>query len=540
MTIKQISATLFGIFYFTFISIASFAAHIPSGTTLHSNQILNRGNSAEPATLDPSLSTGAIESNILFDLFETLVLFDSNGQIKPGCAESWTTQDNQTFIFHLHKNAKWSDGNPLTADHFVYGFQRTIKPETGAEYAEYYTQMNIKNAKKVILGLLPPSALGVRSENLHTLIIELESPLSYLPDMLAHPAVMPLPKHVIEKYGSQWTQPKNIVSNGAFKMKNWVVNERIELVKNPYYWDAEHVVINQVNHLPIAPGKPELHRYLSGDLDITHEVPSEHFTSLKAKYPDEIKTTPKSILYYYLPNLNHPPLDNPKVRKALALSIDRDLITQKVIGRGEIPCYTLVPADISDFSPNSPIWSTWTQTQRIQEAKRLLHEAGFSEKNPLSFTLLYESKDLHKKIALAVSSMWKKNLGIKIELKNQEWKTYLSERRQRNFELSRASWLADYNEASTFLNLLESSNPLNEGGYKNHTYDRLLESALKESNAKKRAALYQKALDIFEQDMPLIPVHQDAVPRMVKSYVGGYTGNPMNVTYSKDLYIAAH
>lgn len=517
----------------------AFAAQVPAGTKLHTQQILNRGNAAEPATLDPNLSTGHIESNILYDLFENLMVFDANDNVQPGATASWETKDNKTFIFKLRHN-KWSDGTDVTANDFVYSFRRLANPKTGAEYAEYLTQMNLKNAKAIIEGKLKPETLGIRAADSHTLILELESPLSYLPDMLAHPATTPLPQHVVEKYGDQWTKPENIVSNGAFKLQKWVVNERIEMVKNPHYWDAEHVVLNQVNYLPVAVGQTELNRYFSGDLDMIYELAPERFESMQKQYPNELHTSPKSLLYYYLPNLKHPPLDNPKVRKALSLAIDRDVITKKVLGREEVPRYTLMPENISGFTPKQPEWANWTKAERIKEAKRLLEEAGFGENKPLSFTLLYDTKDMHKKMALAVGSMWQKNLNINIKLKNQEWKTYLSDRTQGNFEIVRASWIADYNEASTFLNLLESSNTLNEGHYKNPKYDSLLQASLVETNSEKRTALYQQALEILNQDMPVIPVLQQTVPKLVKSYVGGYVSNAMDVNYSKDLYITAH
>lgn len=525
--------------FLTYLSFSSFAAHIPDGVKLDKKQVLNRGNSAEPASLDPSLATGKLESFIFNDLFEALIIYDDKGNLSPGVAERWETKDNQNYTFYLRKNAKWSDGTPVTAHDFVFGFQRSIDPQTGGEYANYFEQMNVKNSSLILTGKKSPSTLGVQALDDFTLKITLESPLSYVPSMLTHQVTLPLPKHVVQKYGDKWTRAENMVSNGAFKLKKWVVNERIEAVKNPHYWGAKDVVLEQVNFLPLSPGNPEMNRYLAGDLDMTYEMPSERFTELAKKYPSEIHASPMIASYYYLLNFKKPPLNDVRVRRALALSIDRDIIAKKVAGRGEQPLYTLMPPNIADMTPKNPDWAQETQAKRLQEAKRLLAEAGFGPDNPLRFSLLYNTSELHKKNALAIASMWQQSLGIKISLINKEWKTYLDDRREGNFEIARAGWYGDYNEPSTMLNLFFSTNPMNQGHYMSKRFDQLMLNSIKEVNTQKRADIYQQALDQLNEDMPFIPIYQYSSARMVKPYVGGYPNNPMDVIYSKNLYITA-
>ncbi len=516
------------------------AATVPEGVKLHSNQTLNRGNYTEPETLDPGLATGRYENNIIQDLFEPLLTFDATGKTQAGAATHWETQDNITFTFYLRENAKWSDGEPVTAHDFVYSFQRNIDPKTASQYADYFKMMNLKNAQMILEGKAKPEQLGVQALDNNKLQLTLASPLGYLPDMLCHYIVMPLPKKAIEKHGSLWTRPGNIVSNGAYQLKKWVVNERIELEKNPHYWDAKNVVVAQVNHLPIPPGNPEMNRYLAGDLDITSEIPSERFPELKKKYPQEVYTTAKIASYFYIPNTQKKPFDDVRVRKALALGLDQKIIAYKVTGRNEVPLYNIMPTNISGLQAKNPDWSQWSPDKRKQQAQQLLKEAGYDRNNPLRFELLYDTKDLHKKIAIAVASMWQQNLGVQVELKNQEWKVYLSSRHNGQFDVVRAGWQGDYNEPSTMLNLVVSDNQFNDGKYANAQLDALMAKSMQEVNPEKRAEIYQQVLAIMDADMPIIPVFQENSPKMVKSYVGGMPQNPMDVIYSKDLYIIAH
>ncbi|MGX5834322.1 ABC transporter substrate-binding protein [Aeromonas piscicola] len=515
------------------------AADVPAGTKLADVQQLVKGNGSEPATLDPQKVEGTPESAILRDLFEGLVTSGSKGEVVPGVAESWETKDNKHYVFHLRKDAKWSNGDPVTAHDFVYAFQRAVDPKTASPYSWYLEMPTIANATEIIAGNKPSDTLGVKATDDYTFEVQLEKAIPYFVTMLSHTTTYPVPKKVIEKYGEKWTQPGNMVGNGAYVLKEWVVNERIGLERNKNYWNNAKTVVDTVTYLPIQSTNAELNRFLAGEIDMTWNVPIERFKQLKKDYPADLKVEGLVSTYYYQFNIKKKPFDDVRVRTALSYAVNRDVIADKVMGQGQKPAYGLTPDYVDGFKPVAPAWSKMTQAERDAKAKALLEEAGFDASKPLKFELLYNTDDNHKKVAVAVASMWKK-LGAEVSLVNQEWKTYLETKKQGQFDVGRAGWSADYNEASSMLDLMQTTHGNNDGKYSNLAFDKLMTDSRDQVDADARNKLYVQAEDILAKDMPIIPIYQYVQPRMVKSYVGGYPSNPLDNLYSKDMYIIAH
>ena len=521
-------------------STLSIAADVPAGTKLAKVQELVRGNGTEVASLDPQKTEGVPESHVIRDLLEGLVNQDANGNTIPGVAESWETTDNRVFTFHLRKDAKWSNGDPVTAEDFVYSFQRAVDPNTASPYSWYLEMTTMINASDIIAGRKDKSTLGVKAVDAHTFEVTLESPVPYFVMMMGHTTVKPVHKATVEKYGDKWTKPEHFVGNGAFTVSNWVVNERIELVRNDQYWDNANTVLTKVTYLPIENQVAEMNRFLSGELDFTNELPNEHFRRLQKEYPESVAIKGNLCSYYYNFNTHKPPFDDVRVRKAISYTIDRDIVANAILGQGQKPAYFLTPEIVANFSPETPAYGKLSQKERNAKAKALLEEAGYNESHPLKFTLLYNTSENHKKIAVAIASMWKKNLGVDVVLENQEWKTYLETKKQGDFEAARAGWCGDYNEASTFTSLMEGKNTTGGIHYKSAEYDKLTDAATRATSEEERKQLYYAQEALLTKDMPIAPIYQYVKARLVNPHVGGYAkNNAEDKLYSKDMYIIA-
>ncbi|CAI9396917.1 TPA: oligopeptide ABC transporter substrate-binding protein OppA [Citrobacter amalonaticus] len=518
------------------------AAVVPAGVQLAEKQTLVRNNGSEVQSLDPHKIEGVPESNISRDLFEGLIISDVDGKPSPGVAEKWENKDFKVWTFHLRKDAKWSDGSPVTAHDFVYSWQRLANPNTASPYASYLQYGHIVNIDDIVAGKKPPTDLGVKAIDDNTFEVTLSEPVPYFYKLLVHSSVSPVPKAAVEKYGEKWTQPANIITNGAYKLKDWVVNEHIVLERNPNYWDNAKTVINQVTYLPIASEVTDVNRYRSGEIDMTYNnMPIELFQKLKKEIPNEVHVDPYLCTYYYEINNQKAPFTDVRVRTALKLALDRDIIVNKVKNQGDLPAYSFTPPYTDGAKLTQPEWFGWTQEKRNEEAKKLLAEAGYTAEKPLTFNLLYNTSDLHKKLAIAAASIWKKNLGVNVKLENQEWKTFLDTRHQGNYDVSRAAWCADYNEPTSFLNMVLSDSSNNTTHYKSPAFDKILADALKATNEEQRTELYGKAEQQLDKDSAIVPVFYYVNARLVKPWVGGYTGkDPMDNIHVKDLYIIKH
>ncbi|PHM45471.1 periplasmic murein peptide-binding protein precursor [Xenorhabdus mauleonii] len=524
----------------------AFAAKVPAGVQLadDAKQVLVRNNGSEPQSLDPHKIEGVPESGLARDLFETLVINDPDGNIVPGVAERWEHQpDFKVWTFHLRKDAKWSNGDPVTAQDFVYSWRRVTDPNTASPYASFMQYAHLLNVDDIISGKQKPDALGVKALDDHTLQLTLSESVPYLNRLFVHPTTSPVHRATIEKYGDKWTQPKNFVGNGAYKLKDWVINERIVLERSPTYWDNKNTIINQVTVLPISSEVTDVNRYRAGEIDMTyHNLPIELFQKLKKEIPDQVKVNPYLCTYFYEINNQKPPFTDPRVRTALKLGMDRDIITNKVKNQGDSVAHGFTPPFIADFKDEKPDWAfKMNQQQRNEEAKKLLAEAGFTKDNPLKIKLLYNTSDLHKKIAIGAASIWKNNIGIEVSLENQEWKTYLDSRHQGTYDITRAGWCADYNESSSFLNTMLSTSSNNTAHYKSKEFDALMKQSLQVKTDEERIDIYAKANALLDKDSAIVPLFYYANTRVIKPYVGGYTGkDPLDNFHTKDLYIIKH
>ncbi|ACS85744.1 oligopeptide ABC transporter substrate-binding protein OppA [Musicola paradisiaca] len=524
--------------------VNAWAATVPAGVQLAEKQELVRNNGSEVASLDPHKIEGVPESNIARDLLEGLLMVTPDGQVGPGVAESWDNKDYKVWTFHLRKNAKWSNGDPVTAQDFVYSWQRISDPKTASPYASYLQFGHIVNIDDVVAGKKSPDTLGLKAIDDHTLEVTLSEAVPYFYKLLVHPSTYPVNKNVVEKFGDKWTQPEHWVGNGAYKLKEWVVNEKLVVERNPNYWDNAHTVINQVTFLPISSEVTDVNRYRSGEIDMSYtNLPIELFQKLKKEIPNEVKVNPYLCTYYYEINNQKPPFTDARVRQALILGLDQDILTNKVKGQGDTPAFGFTPPYIDglDGKLAAPEWVSWSREKRNAEAKKLLAEAGFTAEKPLTLNLLYNTSDLHKKLAIAASSIWKNNIGVDVKLENQEWKTFLDSRHQGTFDIARAGWCADYNEPSTFLNIMISDSSSNTAHYKSPAFDQLMANALVAKTDAERSDAYKQAETLLEKEGAIVPVYYYANTRLVKPYVGGLTGkDPLDNLKDKDLYIIKH
>lgn len=518
-----------------------FSADVPSDVKLHPTQKLVKNNGAEPQSLDPHKIQGVPESNIARDQFEGLTIANLDGEIIPGVAESWESDDGKVWRFKLRKDVKWSNGEPVTAQDFVYSWQRLVDPNTASPYASYLEYAHVENVTDIINGKKSPTELGVKAVGDDIFEVTLTESIPYLDKLVGHIVLAPVHRATVEKFGNQWTNSKNFVGNGAYKLKDWVVNERIVLERNPEYWNNDKTVIEEVTLLAITSENSAVNRYRSGEIDMTLTIPVELFSKLKKELPKDVKITPYLCTYYYEINNQMPPFDDARVRTAVKLALNNQIITNKVVGQGQQPAYGFTPPFINDMDAIEPEWFQLEQTERNEMAKKLLEEAGYNHSNPLTFKLLYNTSESHKKVAIAAASILKQNAGINMQLENQEWKTFLDSRQQGTHQIARGGWCADYNEPTTFLNIMLSNSSNNSSHYKSPEFDQVIKDAVTAKSVDDRMKAYQKAEQILDKDSVIIPIYYYVNSRLVKPYVGGYTGNdPLGNFYTKDMYIIEH
>ena len=511
-----------------------YAADVPANTPLAPQQVFRYNNHSDPGTLDPQKVEENTAAQIVLDLFEGLVWMDGEGQVQPAQAERWEILDGgKRYIFHLRSGLQWSDGQPLTAEDFVLGWQRAVDPKTASPFAGYLAQAHINNAAAIVAGKADVTSLGVKATDDRTLEVTLEQPVPW-------PTLFPVPHHVIAKHGDSWSKPENMVYNGAFVLDQWVVNEKITARKNPKYRDAQHTVLQQVEYLALDNSVTGYNRYRAGEVDLTW-VPAQQIPAIEKSLPGELRIIPRLNSEYYNFNLEKPPFNDVRVRTALKLGMDRDIIVNKVKAQGDMPAYGYTPPYTDGAKLTQPEWFGWSQEKRNEEAKKLLAEAGYTGDKPLTINLLYNTSDLHKKLAIAASSLWKKNIGVNVKLVNQEWKTFLDTRHQGTFDVARAGWCADYNEPTSFLNTMLSNSSMNTAHYKSPAFDSIMAETLKATDEAQRTALYTKAEQQLDKDSAIVPVYYYVNARLVKPWVGGYTGkDPLDNTYTRNMYIVKH
>jgi oligopeptide transport system substrate-binding protein len=498
---------------------------------------LHRGNGGEPDTMDPHKGEGTSGANIRRDLFEGLVSTSPDGSLEPGAAESWEiSADRMTYTFRLRPDGRWSNGDPVTAEDFVYGLRRSVDPATLSKYSQVLAP--ILNAEQVIQGELPPAALGVEALDELTLVIRLKGPTPYFLELLTHSTTYPVHRASVERYGDRFARPGNLVSNGAYVLDEWVVQSHIRLVKNPYYYGADGVRIETVYYYSIENPSVELKRYRAGELDWTDSVPHQQLDWIRENMADELRIAPYFGSYYYGFNVIRPPFkDQPGLRRALSMVVDRDIITAKVTGAGELPAYTYVPP-VAGYEPPAPEWASWPWEERLEEARRLYREAGYSEDNPLEVELRYNTNDNHRRLALAVAAMWKQALGVRCRLLNEEFKVFLDTRTSKAVtEVFRAAWIGDYQDPFSFLEIMHSTHGQNDTGYSNPAYDALIEDSMVEPDPVKRMQMLKQAETILLDDQPVLPLFFYVQRRMVKPWVRGWDDSVLDYHPTRHMYI---
>ncbi|WP_426577442.1 ABC transporter substrate-binding protein [Xenorhabdus stockiae] len=536
---SKLSQLISSIVLLSFPIAQGMAAKVPAGVVLAEKQEVTINNGVEVVSLDPHVVEGGPETNVIRNLFEGLVTTDLNGETVPGVAEKWENEGYQVWTFYLRKDAKWSDGKPVTAQDFVYSWRRLSDPKVGSPYASYLQYTYMLNADAILQGTKSPEQLGVKALDEQRFQVTLSRPVPYLINMLSHTPLKPVRQDVIEKFGIKWTSPENFIGNGSYILKEWVINERMVLTRNPHYWNNKESIIEKGILLPIVSGVSDVNRYRSGEVDITNDaIPPELYQKMKQDIPDQLRTVPFLCTFYYEINHKNPLFKDKRVREAIKLSLDRDIVTEKIMGQGQIPAYGFTPTYIGGGLTVNPEWASWTQEQRNQRARELLKEAGFDASNPLKFSLLYNTSEQNKQQAIAAASMWQKNIGAKVTLQNQEWKTSLQNRHQGNYDVVRATWCGDYNEPSSFLNYYLSDSSNNTSFYNSEAFDNYLNQALTAKDEKTRKEFYQKAEAQLDADSGTIPVYYRVSTRLIRPTVGGMTGkDPLDYVDLKNLYI---
>lgn len=479
----------------------------------------------EPPTLDPDLSGDSISARVAHDFFEGLLSFNQKGEPIPGLAESWEiSSDQKTYTFHLRNGIKFSDGTPITATDFVKSWQRFGDPKTGSPQNNMLEI--VVNGAQIAKGQLPPSSLGISAPNQDTVVVKLTRPSeSFLYLIGGSPGFQVVPTKVIAAKGTAWTEPQNIVTSGAYKMTEHVVNGYITAEKNPFYYAESTVKIPQVKYLAIADPNAEFNQYQANNVDITNSIPTDRYKEIKAAYPKELYTVQQDAIYFYDFNMMRPELkNNLKLRQALTMAVDRKILTQDILGQGQTELYSYVAPTVSNgkYANVKYEWANWTREKQISKAKNLYAEAGYGPDHPLTLEISYNTLDSHKKIAVAIASMWKETLDVNVIAANMEWKTFILARQKGNYQVARDGWVAGKNitDYTDFMFLCDA--PQNNTHYCNPAYDELIRDANYTLDPVQKQKIYSQAIMLSMDDYPIIPLYQYTYSRLIKPYVKGY------------------
>ncbi|HEY2274503.1 MAG TPA: peptide ABC transporter substrate-binding protein [Steroidobacteraceae bacterium] len=497
--------------------------------------VLVRGAGPEPDSLDPQKVRGFEAQGIVRDLCEGLTTLDKSAAVAPGVASRWSVSaDGKVYTFTLRPEARWSNGDRVVAADFVASLRRLVDPATASGYAQYADV--VANTDDIVAGRKPPETLGIAAPDDSTVVVTLRAPAPYLPALLSHPSTCPVHRPTLASHPDGFARPGVMVSDGAFVLKEWVPGSYVLATRNRHYWNDAATRLAAVKYLIISDENAELARYRSGELHVTAVVPRGQFDWIREYLAGELHICPQLTTYYYGFNLRRAPFrDQPKLRRALSLVIDREKLATLVLRVGELPAYGWVPPGVDNYTPQSFDYRGEALAARSAEAQRLYREAGYSRARPLTFELAYNAGEVHTKLALAVASMWKEALGAEVRLIQVEFKTLLQDIDRGDVELFRSSWAGDYNDAYTFAQYLKSDFALNLPRYKSAAYDALVTRAAAEADQGRRRALLEEAERTMLADHPLLPLYFYVNKHLVKPQVLGWYDNVMNVTYSKDL-----
>jgi oligopeptide transport system substrate-binding protein len=501
-----------------------------------SSGTLRRGLAGEPASLDPAEAADNFSFQILNDLYEGLTIESATGEVLPGVASSWTVDRSGTeYTFHLREGAHWSNGKPVRAQEFVFAWRRVLEPGQGAQVSDDLRL--IAGASEIIAGHQPATTLGAVAINDSTLVVKLERPAPYLPQLLAQSATFP----VYSNESARSHTAATWVSNGPYTLKAWVPGTQLTLQKNSEYWDRENVHVERVDYQIASDQNSQLTQYRAGQLDITDTVPANAIPWIRAEHPKELVVAPFLATAYFGLNLSTPTFaSNLRLRKALAMAIDRKRIAAAQ-GFGQPPAYGFVPPGIWNYTPQRWQWSELDDSDRIAEAKRLYLEAGYSAANPLRIRLLFNANTAIKQTAILIAAMWRESLGIETDLTEEEYRVFLLSRKDKaRWDVARLGWTADFNDASNFLDTFRENSSNNDSKYSNPGFDGLLNEAARTPDPDTRRKLLEAAERVMLEDYPILPLYFFVSKRLVKPYVSGVQPNPLDRVTSKMILISAH
>jgi len=487
-------------------------------------QTLHITNGTDPEDIDPHIVTGVPEHHIITALIEGLVGEDPKDlHPVPGTAERWESNEDQTvWTFHLRTNAVWTSGDPVTAHDFVQSFERILNPKLGSKYS--YMLYVMKNAEAYNSGELTDfSQVGAKAIDDQTLQITLKGPTPYFLSLLNHYTWFPVHIPTIEKYGDRyapggnpWTQPGHFVGNGPFRLKEWIVNDKLVVEKNPDYWDAANVRLNEIHFYGITSADTQEKFFRGDQMHNCYQLPPVKIATYQKEHPELLTITPHLASYFYRFNTQKKPLNDKRVRKALAMAIDRESIVKNVTQGGQMPARYFTP-------PFAEYQNTNRFDEDIEAAKKLLAEAGYKDGADLpTIEILYNTDESHRSIAEAIQEMWSKNLGVKSELVNQEWKTYLDRQRKLDYQVSRAGWTGDYPDPNTFLDMWTSFSQQNQTGWSNEQYDELIRKAARTRDPAERMKIFHAAEDLLMDEMPIMPIYIYTRVYLLKPSVKGW------------------
>lgn len=503
------------------LGISVFTAH----TSIAAPPVLHLANAGEPQTLDPHRYNLRLEETLLNDLFLGLTTFSAAGEIVPGAAASWhTSADGLTWTFNLRPDLRWSDGEALTAADFVFSYRRLQDPKTAASLA-YFMYM-LDNAPAVNSGALPPAALGVRASGPHTLILELSRPYPYLLERLLYPTAFPVPRHVLKEHGEDWVKPQHWVSNGAYQLTEWQPQAHVAMRANPHF--HERVEIEQVKYFPVVNEQSAYNRYRNNELHAIGSFPVGELAHVRDKYPNALKMSGLLSMMYLVFNTERPPFKDVRVRQALSLAVDQQILTEKILRSGNEPAYSFAPQLIGSYQPAPLPHQNLPLQQRQKQARELLAEVGFSSAKPLEITLRHVTGIEGKKVNLAITGMWKQ-IGVNAQLHQTELRTHFADLRQGDFDVAWAGWVGE-NNPEHYLSLLQSDvGNVNYGRFKNDDYDALMAKAQTQASMQQRNNLLHEAETLVVHHYPVVPLYTVTVRRLVHPQLQGWLENPRDV-----------
>jgi oligopeptide transport system substrate-binding protein len=497
-------------------------------------------NGSEPGSIDPQLGTGDWENRIIGDYIEGLVTEDAFGEAIPGQAESWDiSEDGLVYTFHLRDGIQWSDGEPVKASDFVFGLRRLFDPATASEYS--YLHFYMKGGSEIADGSMPVDSpdFGVKALDDKTVEITLEGPTPYILQALTHYTSYPVPQHVVEKAGTDWTDVENIVGNGPFKIVEWVPGNYIKAVKSDTYYGKDDVKIDEVYYYVQDDLAAAFNRYRAGEYDILTDLPFDQQQFVKDNLPGEGRFAPFAGIHYYVINQEKEPFNDVNIRKALSIAINREIIGPDIWGSGEPPAYGWVPPGTGNYdgvTQYMPEWVASPYEERVAEAEKLMEEAGYTAEKPLQLQIRYNTNDNHQRLAVAISAMWEQ-INVKTELFNAETPVHYDALRAGDFQVGRAGWLLDYSDPSNTLELLktgiEADGTMNWGNnygrYSNPEFDRLLDEAAKEADIAARAQLLGQAEKIAMDEFGGFPLAYYLAANVVKPSIQGFEDNAKDI-----------